>query len=152
MFSYKTLDSTFRVCPAGRRILRSFSIRLAVEPFLPTLLIAALVSVGTFSPVLCQEGPAAEWHLLYLKIRDSQISKEEALTKLKSLESLLKNHNIKSSDGKLEDCLGFPLRGYDPSAIGGKGRSGYQPEGYDFFDGNRHKGHPGHDIFIRDKN
>jgi murein DD-endopeptidase MepM/ murein hydrolase activator NlpD len=24
--------------------------------------------------------------------------------------------------------------------------------GYDFFDGNQHRGHPGHDIFIRDKN
>ena len=44
------------------------------------------------------------------------------------------------------------MRGYGPRAIGGKGGSGYQPEGYDFFDGNRHKGHPGHDIFIRDKN
>jgi murein DD-endopeptidase MepM/ murein hydrolase activator NlpD len=44
------------------------------------------------------------------------------------------------------------LRGYGPSAIGGQGGSGYQPEGYDFFDGNRHKGHPGHDIFIRDNN
>ena len=29
--------------------------------------------------------------------------------------------------------------------------SGYQAQGYDFFDGNRHKGHPGHDIFIRDR-
>jgi murein DD-endopeptidase MepM/ murein hydrolase activator NlpD len=24
--------------------------------------------------------------------------------------------------------------------------------GYDFFDGSQHKGHPGHDIFVRDKN
>ena len=31
------------------------------------------------------------------------------------------------------------------------GGSGYQSQGYDFFDGNRHKGHPGHDIFIQDK-
>jgi murein DD-endopeptidase MepM/ murein hydrolase activator NlpD len=44
------------------------------------------------------------------------------------------------------------LRGYGPSAIGGKDGSGYQIQGYDFFDGNDHMGHPGHDIFIRDKN
>jgi len=151
VFSYKTFASTFPACPASRRILHS-AIRLAVEPFLLTLLLVTLVSFGTFSLVLCQEDPAAGWHLLYLKIRDSEISKEEALTKLKSLELLLKNHNMKSPNRKSEDRLGFPLKGYGPSAIGGKGGSGYQPEGYDFFDGNRHKGHPGHDIFIRDKN
>jgi murein DD-endopeptidase MepM/ murein hydrolase activator NlpD len=125
---------------------------LALEPFLSTLVIVTLASFCAFSPVLCQENPAAEWHLLYLKIRDSEISKEEALKKLKSLEPLLKYHYIKSWNRRSEDGLGFPLKGYGPSALGGKGGSGYQPEGYDFFDGNRHKGHPGHDIFIRDKN
>jgi len=128
------------------------AIRLAVELFLSTLIIVTLASFCAFSPVLCQGDPAQEWHLLYLKIRDSQISKEEALTKLKSLEPLLKDHYIKSWNRKSEGRLGFPLKGYGPSTIGGKGGSGYQPEGYDFFDGNRHKGHPGHDIFIRDKN
>ena len=50
-----------------------------------------------------------------------------------------------------EKALCFPLEGYGPSAIGGKKGSGYKIQGYDFFDGDRHKGHPGHDIFIRDK-
>jgi murein DD-endopeptidase MepM/ murein hydrolase activator NlpD len=128
------------------------AIRLAVELFLSTLIIVTLASFCAFSPVLCQGDPAAEWHLLYLKIRDSLISKEEALAKLKSLEPLLKDHYIKSWERKSEDRFSLPLKGYGPSSIGGKGGSGYQPEGYDFFDGNRHKGHPGHDIFIRDKN
>ena len=123
-----------------------------LESLLSCLLIIILTSFYPGTPLPAQEGPAAGWHLLYLKIRDSEISKEEALTKLKSLEPLLKNHNIESSNRKSEDRLGFPLKGYGPSAIGGKGGSGYQIEGYDFFDGNRHKGHPGHDIFIRDKN
>ena len=30
--------------------------------------------------------------------------------------------------------------------------SGYQPKGYDYFDGNKHGGHPAHDIFIHDRN
>jgi murein DD-endopeptidase MepM/ murein hydrolase activator NlpD len=137
------------------RLLRRFTSRndkLFTPLIRTTLFILTFILFMPPLPLLCQEDPTAGWHLLYLKIRDSEISKEEALTKLKSLEPLLKNHNIKSPKGKPEDRLGFPLKGYGPSAIGGKGGSGYQPEGYDFFDGNRHKGHPGHDIFIRDKN
>ena len=128
------------------------AIRLTVEPFLSTLLIVILASFCAFSPVLSQGDPAFEWHLLYLKIRDSQISKEEALARLRALEPLLEDRYLKSWSRTSEDRLGFPFRGYDPSAIGGKGGSGYQIQGYEFFDGNQHKGHPGHDIFIQDKN
>ena len=137
------------------RLLRRFTSRndkLFTPLIRTTLFILTFILFMPPLPLLCQEDPAAAWHLLYLKIRDSKISKEEALTKLKSLEPLLKNHNIKGSNRKSEDRLGFPLKGYGPRAIGGKDGSGYQIEGYDFFDGNRHKGHPGHDIFIRDKN
>jgi len=74
------------------------------------------------------------------------------LARLRGLEPLLKDRYLKSWNRKSEDRLTFPLRGYGPTAIGGKDGSGYQPKGYDFFDGNRHKGHPAHDIFIRDKN
>ena len=104
------------------------------------------------SSILSQTDPAFEWDLLYLKIRDRLISKQEAQEKLKTLEASLKL--LYSRTGSLEqnDRLCFPLKGYGPSAIGGKEGSGYQTFGYDFFDGNQHKGHPGHDIFIRDKN
>ena len=37
-------------------------------------------------------------------------------------------------------------------SIGGKNGSGYQAAGYDWFDGRNGKGHPGHDIFIYDRN
>jgi hypothetical protein len=117
-----------------------------------TLLILILILFIPPVPLLSQNDPATEWHLLYIKIRDSQISKGEALARLRALEPFLENHYLKSWNQKAEDRLSFPLKGYGPSAIGGKGGSGYQPEGYDFFDGNRHKGHPGHDIFIQDKN
>ena len=100
----------------------------------------------------CQIDPASEWHLLYIKIRDRLITKEEALSKLKELEALLKDFYLKGSEKELDDRLCFPLKGYSFHFIGGKGGSGYQPQGYDFFDGNDHRGHPGHDIFIRDKN
>jgi hypothetical protein len=123
-----------------------------LEPFLLTLLIVTLASFCAFSPVLSQGDPAHEWHLLYIKIRDRLISKEEVLSKLKDLEVLLKDLYSKSRDRKPDDHLGFPLKGYGPNAIGGKDGSGYQIQGYDFFDGNDHMGHPGHDIFIRDRN
>ena len=99
-----------------------------------------------------QMDPASEWNLLYLKIRDGDISKEKAQEKLKELEVSLKDFYLKTTNREQDDRLCFPLKGYGPSAIGGKGGSGYQTQGYDFFDGNRHKGHPGHDIFIRDTN
>lgn len=99
-----------------------------------------------------QIDPALEWHDLYVKIRDHLISKEEAKAKLKEFERLLKEIYLKSGEKERDDRLCFPLKGYSFDSIGGKEGSGYQPQGYDFFDGNDHKGHPGHDIFILDKN
>jgi peptidoglycan LD-endopeptidase LytH len=52
----------------------------------------------------------------------------------------------------------FPLPGYSFSSVG---KGGFRPDiryggspvkGYDFFDGNRHGGHPAYDIFIHDAN
>ena len=104
-----------------------------LEPFLSTLLIVTLASFCAFTPVLSQEDPAHEWHLLYIRIRDSLVSKEEALAKLKDLERLLKDVYLNSATGKPDDHLGFPLKGYGPNAIGGKDGSGYQIQGVRFF-------------------
>jgi murein DD-endopeptidase MepM/ murein hydrolase activator NlpD len=119
---------------------------------LVTLLISILFLISIPTPGQSQIDPALEWHLLYIKIRDRIITKEEALNKLKELEALLKDFYLKNWGRKLDDRLCFPLKGYSFHFIGGKGGSGYQAQGYDFFDGNDHRGHPGHDIFIRDKN
>jgi murein DD-endopeptidase MepM/ murein hydrolase activator NlpD len=119
---------------------------------LVTLLISILFLISIPTPGQSQIDPASEWHLLYIKIRDRIITKEEALNKLKELEALLKDFYLKNWGKKLDDRLCFPLKGYSFHFIGGKGGSGYQAQGYDFFDGNDHRGHPGHDIFIRDKN
>jgi peptidoglycan LD-endopeptidase LytH len=97
-----------------------------------------------------ETGPAAQWHDVYTQIRDGLISRQEALFRVKSLEAMVKEFYLQPSYRGMEEPLCFPLEGYDSRAIGGKGGSGYQARGYDFFDGNRHKGHPGHDLFIRD--
>jgi murein DD-endopeptidase MepM/ murein hydrolase activator NlpD len=123
-----------------------------LEPFLIGVLILTISLFCLASSLPAENDPAFEWHLLYLKIRDSLISKTEAQIKLKELEPVLKDHYLKKWNGKSDDRFAFPLKGYGPRTIGGKGGSGYQIQGYDFFDGNQHKGHPGHDIFILDKN
>jgi murein DD-endopeptidase MepM/ murein hydrolase activator NlpD len=118
------------------------------------LQISLVLTFVVFCPaesLQAQMEPAAQWHLLYTQIRDGLISKQEAQFRLKSLEVVLKDLYLKHSNRKEKSSLCFPLEGYTRSAIGGKKGSGYQAQGYDFFDGDRHKGHPGHDIFIRDR-
>ena len=86
-------------------------------------------------------------------VRDQLINKRDALAKMKKLvyqiNTLLKPNNKESSNVPVWH---FPLRGYKKDAIGGKNGSGYVPGTYDYFDGNKHTGHPAHDIFIYDKN
>jgi len=94
--------------------------------------------------------PASRWDLLYTKVRDGLAAREEARKELGELEILLKE-GYDLAEKKGEERFYFPLRGYTPHSIGGKRGEGYKPGRFDFFDGNRHKGHPGHDIFIQDK-
>ena len=46
----------------------------------------------------------------------------------------------------------FPLRDYDLAASGPEAAKSYVAAGYDYFDGNRHGGHPSFDLFIHDRN
>src|ERR1051325_10289255 len=85
------------------------------------------------------------------KVRDGKISKEEALKTIRTMMPLVKNYYFAmgGNDDSKEKWV-FPLRGYNSKTIGGKDGSGYIDEGYSFFDGNKHKGHPALDIFIND--
>jgi murein DD-endopeptidase MepM/ murein hydrolase activator NlpD len=122
-----------------------------IQKLLRTVLVLTFFFYCLAESLRAQMEPAAQWHLLYTQVRDGLISKQEAQFRLKSLEAVLKDLYLKRSNRKEESALCFPLEGYTRSAIGGKNGSGYQAQGYDFFDGDRHKGHPGHDIFIRDR-
>lgn len=46
----------------------------------------------------------------------------------------------------------LPLRGYNLAETGADAAIGYIANGYDYFDGNRHGGHPSFDLFIHDRN
>ena len=66
------------------------------------LLLSTLLILFLFVPIsLSQNDPAGEWHLLYIKIRDRLITREEALSRLKELEVLLKEFYLKSWKKKI---------------------------------------------------
>jgi len=99
----------------------------------------------------CQ--PCEEFDRLTTLVRDGKISRSEACSKVSILFPAIGDF-YRRHGGKdfTEREWGFPLRGYGPQAIGGGRSHGYAPRGYDWFDGNRHGGHPSLDIFIRDGN
>ena len=99
------------------------------------------------------DNPCEAFNALNTQIRDGQIDKKTAQSRIKNLIPEIEGYYVENG-GKnypAEEWY-FPLKGYDKSAIGGTNGSGYLPSGYDYFEGNKHKGHPAHDIFIRDKN
>ncbi|MBI5403762.1 MAG: M23 family metallopeptidase [Ignavibacteriae bacterium] len=94
-----------------------------------------------------------EFNELNTKVRDGLISKKDAIEEIKTLVPQVRKYFF-DNGGKeysYEKWI-FPVKGLGPSAIGGTNGSGYNAKGYDYFDGNRHGGHPAHDIFINDKN
>jgi len=96
--------------------------------------------------------PSAAFDELDKKVRDGRIGRPAARAELARLLPALKEHYYEAGgrDFRPTEWV-FPVEGYTAKAIGGKGR-GYKAKGYDYFDGNRHKAHPSHDIFIRDRN
>ena len=114
-----------------------------------SFLVLCFIFFPSFS--LGQGNPSLDWNTLYPKIRDRLISKEEAQERLKTLELAIREYTSQRLVNGQEDRLCFPLKGYTFHSIGGTKGSGYQVQGYDFFDGSQHKGHPGHDIFIQDR-
>jgi hypothetical protein len=97
---------------------------------------------------LCADLPR-EWQGFERAVRDGRISREEGQRALESWEKRLLEGYPASGGGR---SLCFPLPGYGLRDVGGRAGEGYRPSGYDFLDGNRHKGHPAQDIFIHDLN
>lgn len=104
--------------------------------------------------------PLAAWQKFETSVRDGSIDKSIARRELPVVMAVVENLARHYSFTPPERWV-FPVAGYSLSAIGGKNGNDYQPDiiygvspikGYDFFDGNRHGGHPAHDIFIRDNN
>jgi hypothetical protein len=99
------------------------------------------------------ENPCIQFDRLNTLVRDGLIEREAARLKIKDLLPKIREY-FYATGGKdsAPDAWLFPIEGYGAKSIGGKNGSGYIPKGYDYFDGNKHGGHPAHDIFITDKN
>lgn len=99
------------------------------------------------------ENPCTQFNLLNTLVRDGLIDKETARSRIKELIPRLKAYFYANggTDSPENDWV-FPVQGYHQKSIGGVSGSGYISKGYDYFDGNKHVGHPAHDIFITDKN
>ena len=99
------------------------------------------------------ENPCDEFNDLNTKVRDGLISRADAQNQIRELLPKIKEYFSKNGGTEITDKdWVFPLQGYTSASIGGVNGSGYQPKGYDYFDGNKHGGHPAQDIFIIDKN
>jgi murein DD-endopeptidase MepM/ murein hydrolase activator NlpD len=89
------------------------------------------------------------WQRFERCVRDGEIGLEEGRTEVARWSELLERSYPSQ---EFERRIHFPLKGYGVPSVGGKNGEGYQPAGYEFLGGNRHKGHPAQDIFIHDRN
>ena len=86
-------------------------------------------------------------------VRDNKISRAVALKQFQKIIPQIKTDYTKQGKkNNVEETWTFPLQGYSYKAIGSKNGEGYISKSYDYFDGNKHGGHPAQDIFIQDKN
>lgn len=90
-----------------------------------------------------------EWQAWERAVRDGCLQRGEGRSLLEAWGKRLVETCPDSGFGR-NVC--FPLPGYGLRDVGGRAGDGYRPSGYEFLDGNRHGGHPAHDIFIRDRN
>ncbi len=114
------------------------------------LLIVLSLQVTAQSPSL--RTLADSFQVLNTKVRDGKIGKAKAKIEVKKTLVAIENAYRQQVSLHKDSLWVFPLSSYGAKSIGGQNGKGYQMGGYDYFDGNRHKGHPAHDIFIRDKN
>ncbi len=101
--------------------------------------------------------PIADWIHFEKAVRDQTIRKADAKKQFpalfQSLKEICRKHPFER-----RSSWQFPVQGYGARDVGAGGfrpdiRYGSSPiKGYDFYNGNRHGGHPAYDIFIRDRN
>ena len=102
-------------------------------------------------------GPIEEWDRFEKQVRDQAVSKDSLKKEFSAVYAPLKEYCGRCPFTAQNHWV-FPLRGHGLPDVG---KGGFAPgsyyggspiKGYDFFDGNRHGGHPAYDIFIRDNN
>jgi len=96
--------------------------------------------------------PCLAFDRLDKQIRDGSLGRSEAESRFSHLIAELDALPDNSPPGHTPPPWHFPLQGYTLSESGSAAAQGYVASGYDYFDGNRHGGHPSYDLFIHDRN
>ncbi len=126
--------------------------RLIINAFFAAFLLApGIITQLAAAPII-------SWENYEVKVRDGLIDKSSAKAELPGVVNAIREVCAEYDFIEKQSWV-FPLQGYSLKSIAPKG-SDFQPDivygvspikGYNFFDGNRHGGHPAHDIFIKDK-
>lgn len=96
---------------------------------------------------------ARQFNALCADVRDRRIARDAARARIRELLPLIAaDFSARGGLDAPDEAWRFPVSGYGSESIGGKNGSGYVATGYDWFDGYASRGHPGHDIFITDRN
>ena len=111
--------------------------------FIPVLISIIVVLAGPLKAAVCED-----WDLLDKQVRDGRMDRATARKEIIALDQeLLADYAGKITAGKFY----FPLEGYSSAHYNCVLKGDYQPGGYDFYQGNKHGGHPAYDLFIADK-
>jgi len=112
----------------------------------------AVLGLLLMTPSRCLAGEILDrysWQQFERCVRDGEIGWAEGRAQIAHWAGILeRSYPSQEFEGRIY----FPLKGYGVPSIGGKNGEGYRPGGYEFLGGNRHKGHPAQDLFIRDRN
>ncbi|QWV98478.1 M23 family metallopeptidase [Geomonas nitrogeniifigens] len=131
---------------------RLFSFRRLAPLFITLVLFAAPSTQAQGGNTERLRALAREFNALNTQIRDNEIPRAEAKERFRGMiQALSREYRAAGGVEYPEKSWCFPLKRYGYRAIGGVRGNGYQFGGYDYFAGNRHTGHPSHDIFIHDK-
>jgi peptidoglycan LD-endopeptidase LytH len=118
--------------------------------FMPALIgFFILLETASLPPAFSQTPKSnTGWQAFERQVRDGEISFQEGQ---KAVAAWAERLEREFPDAQFEMNTFFPLKGYSIKDVGGKNGDGYKPEGYRFLDGDRHRGHPAQDIFVRDR-
>ena len=117
--------------------------------FVPALISFLILTLAFLSPALSQAPRSnTDWQDFERKVRDGALSRQEGEKFIAEWADSLEKEFPPT---QFQRKAFFPLMGYSLRDVGGKNGDGYKPAGYRFLDGNRHRGHPAQDIFIKDR-
>ncbi|NUM80089.1 M23 family metallopeptidase [bacterium] len=105
----------------------------------------------TVAHVLAQEKTEAQdlceqWNALYEKMQYGSVDRKTSGPLLRSLAKEIRDKIAVPQDS----VFYFPIENHGLPDVGGTNGSGFISRQYNFLHGNRHRGHPAHDIFIHD--